>query len=88
MSIKKRICDVCGKNFTGYDIENRKNELKMSNTVDVPCLTSKEKTTWWVRIQIKHNHFNQEICKSCAIKLVKTAARKLCIEDIHDETSD
>jgi len=85
MSIKKRICDVCGGNFTGYDIENRKNELKMHQTVDVPCLISKEKTTWWVHIQIKHNHPSQEICKTCAIKLVKTAVRKLCIEDIDDK---
>ena len=88
MSIKKRICDVCGKNFTGYDIEDRKNRLRMHQTVDVPCLTSKEKTTWWVRIQIKHNHSNQEICKTCAVKLVKIAVRKLCVEDIHDETAD
>lgn len=85
MSIKKRICDVCGEDFTGYDIEDRKNKLEMHRTVDVPCLTSKEKTTWWVRIQIKHNHLNQEICKTCAVKLVKIAVRKLCIGDIDDK---
>lgn len=82
MSIKQRICDVCGKDFTGCDIENSRNELEMHRTIDVPCLTSNEKTTWWVRIKIKHNHPNQEICNSCAIKNVKAAVKKLTIRDI------
>ncbi|MCK5603494.1 hypothetical protein KAR91_16535 [Candidatus Pacearchaeota archaeon] len=85
MSIKKRICDVCGKNFIGCDIEKRKDKLEMHRTIDVPCLTSEEKTTWWVHVQINHNHPNQEICKSCAVRLVKIAIRKLVKEDIDDE---
>ena len=84
MSVKKRICDVCSKDFTPGEQEINHNEIKMSKTIDVPMLNRrKSKTTWWVRFQIKHNNPNEEICRCCAIQKVKAAARKLHTTDIY-----
>lgn len=88
MSIKKRICNICGINFTGFcDIERSHNKVEMTQEIEIPCLTNKEKTSWWVHFKVRHNHPNQETCDSCAVEIAKIAAKKLCIQNIDHETS-
>ncbi len=85
MSVKRRICDVCGKEFTPGEQEKSHNEVKMTRSIDVPILNrTKSKTTWWVTFKITHRNPEEEICRCCAIKKVKAAARKLHTTDIHD----
>ena len=89
MSVKKRICDVCGKEFIHAETEKTHNEVQMTRPIDVPILNrTKSKTTWWVKFQISHRNLNEEICRCCAIIKVKAAARKLHTIDIHETQNE
>ena len=85
MSIKRRICNVCGKDFV-HDARESHNTVKTTVQVNTPLLGRKKnpinELCWFVRTQITTNCSTQDICDDCAVKQIKKAATKLHKRDV------